>query len=579
MSDVLSRVRKTPLPLIVGIVMMALVVLAAFIAPVFVSGAANELSDEVSQSPSAAHWLGTDAFGRDILSRSLVAARMSLIMAAAATVIIMAAGALVGTVIWLLPRKAREACLRVIEIAVSYPELLLAIVLAAILGTGSVQLTIAIAVANIPSMARLVSNLTAKLIHQDFVSTARLLGVPKFRLVTRHLMPNIGEPLFIQTATTFAGALVAMSALSFVGLGIVPPEYDLGRELAASLPSIYTRPHEVMGPALLIVVISFSAILIGDGLAGLADPRTRERLEKAKRSRGGEPKLDRGPGDFVSVDDLRITKAGTGGRELVKGVSFSVAPGEILGIVGESGSGKSLSVMALADLLAQGLHCEANALRIGELDMLGKNDPATLAKTIGLVYQDPGTTFNPAFTMGAQLGEVLTTHLGLSKAEAKEKLVAALTTARITDPERLLRSYPHQLSGGMKQRAMIAATLAQDPALIIADEPTTALDVTVQAEILRELKRINAETGTSMLFISHDLGVIGALADRIIVMRQGEIVETLTQEQLRTGEVSHEYTALLLASVPTIRTEEKPREIERKRRSIENPVHTEEVEV
>jgi ABC-type dipeptide/oligopeptide/nickel transport system ATPase component len=169
-----------------------------------------------------------------------------------------------------------------------------------------------------------------------------------------------------------------------------------------------------------------------------------------------------------------------------------------------------------------------------------------------MIYQDPGTTFNPALRMGGQLTEVLRVHRGRSAKEAREIIAGLLADVHITDPDRLMRSHPYELSGGMRQRAMIAAALAAEPALLVADEPTTALDVTVAAGILRELARIRDETDTATLFISHDLGVVEELCDRILVMKDGEIVEELTRSALRAGEVSSPYTRMLLESVPRL---------------------------
>jgi peptide/nickel transport system permease protein len=171
---------------------------------------------------------------------------------------------------------------------------------------------------------------------------------------------------------------------------------------------------------------------------------------------------------------------------------------------------------------------------------------------VAMIYQDPGTTFNPALRMGAQLTEVLRVHRGKSAKEARAIITDLLAGVHIADPERLLRCHPYELSGGMRQRAMIAAALAAEPALLIADEPTTALDVTVAAGILRELARIRDETDTAMLFISHDIGVVEELCDRVLVMKDGVIVEQLPREALRAGEVSSPYTRMLLESVPRL---------------------------
>jgi peptide/nickel transport system permease protein len=551
-----SSLRWTP-GLVGGAVLFAAVVVVAVVAPLTMAGAASELTGDTNLPVSGAHPLGTDSFGRDLLARALVATQLSLVMTLFATVISVVLGVLIGTSIWIAPRRVREASLRVLETVVSYPELLVAVVIAAILGSGSWQLVLAIGIANIPSIARLTANLAASVYQRDFVVTARLLGVPNRLIITKHLLPNMAEPLLIQVASSFSIGLVSMSALSFVGLGVQTPEYDLGRLLADSLPAIYSRPIEVVGPTAMIIVMSLAAMLIGDGLAAAADPRSsRVRLlapRMVPRATAGEA-----TGSFVSVDELSVYRSD--GVELVHGISFTIERGEILGVVGESGSGKSLTAMALARLLPDGLRASASELRIGEMDMLADTvSPKDLATSVALVYQDPGTTFNPALVMKSQLTEVLRVHRRLSKEKARTAILAMLAKVHIVRPERLLESHPFELSGGMRQRAMIASALATDPVLIVADEPTTALDVTVQAEILREFRRINRSQSTSMLFISHDIGVVEALCDRILVMKDGEIVEVVARADLARGEVTHPYTRMLLETVPRLTDERKAR--------------------
>ena len=250
------------------------------------------------------------------------------------------------------------------------------------------------------------------------------------------------------------------------------------------------------------------------------------------------------------VRDLEVVRAD--GTPLVHGVSFEIGRGEIVGLVGESGSGKSLTALSLARLLPDGLSATASDLRAGEVDLLGRPSRRELADAVAMIYQDPGTTFNPALRMGAQLTEVLRVHRGLSTRAARAVIIDLLAKVHIPDPERLLAAHPYELSGGMRQRAMIAAALAAEPALLVADEPTTALDTTVAAGILRELGRIRDETGTSILFISHDLGVVEELCDRVLVMKDGAIVEELTASSCGPGTSRRPYTRMLLDSVPRL---------------------------
>lgn len=541
--------RWTP-GLLVGISLMSLLIVIAVVAPIVLSDAADTLTSHTSQGPSVDHWLGTDSFGRDVLARSLVATRLTLVMTGATTLIAVGAGIAIGTGIWLAPRWLRDTCLRIIEAAVAYPSLIFALIIAAILGQGAGSAVLAVAISSIPAFARLTANMAAAISHRDYVVMARLQGVSGIRVIGRHLLPNMAEPLLVLTATVFATTLMDLSSLSFVGLGVQSPEYDFGRLLNDGLFNIYSQPLEAIGPAIMITVTGLSAMLIGDGLAASSDPRGGRRFLTKKRASETPPFLKAQPdaAELVRVQNLVVRTSG--GEELVNGVSFVIHEGEILGVVGESGSGKSLTAMSIAGLLPEDLDVRADALSVGALDLRGRPDARALATTIGLVFQDPGTTFNPALRMGGQLTEVARVHLGESKKTADRNMVEALRNIRVTRPETRLRQHPYELSGGMLQRAKIASSLVTDPALIIADEPTTALDVTVQADVLRQFKAINRRQSTSMLFISHDLGVVQALCDRVLVMKSGEIVEELSGAALAAGEVTHPYTQRLLAATP-----------------------------
>jgi len=542
----MSERRRNP-GLLLGLSLLALIVVIAVVAPIVFSAPADELGPRFAP-PSSAHWLGTDAAGHDVLLRSLVATRLTLLMTVAATAIAVALGVLFGTGVWLMPPRARELCLRAIDAMVAFPGLLLALVVAAVLGAGGSSAVIAIGLAGIPYFARLTANLAAKVSKQEFISTARLLGVSQARIAFRHMLPNMAEPLLVLSASTFASTLTAISALSFVGLGVQSPSYDWGKLLNEALPSLLAdRPFQLVGPAVLIVVTGLAAVLIGDGLAAAANPRGGRKASTPTTRTGQQTAPP--DGYLAEVRNLQIQY---GDKTLVKAISFGIKQGEILGIVGESGSGKTLTAMALAQLLPDGVTSSAARMSVGDLDLLGPVPPGLMAETVGLVYQEPGSTFNPALRLGTQLAEVLRTHRRLGAKVAKRRIVDALMAVHLTNPEQRMKQHPHELSGGMRQRAMIAAALATEPRLIIADEPTTALDVTVQAEILRELKRLNSEFGTSIMFISHDIGVVRALCHRVVVMYQGDVVEEIEAANLSVESARHPYTKTLLDATPEL---------------------------
>jgi ABC-type dipeptide/oligopeptide/nickel transport system ATPase component len=469
-------------------------------------------------------------------------------MCLAATGLSVVIGVLIGGLVWVGPRRLRETVLRIIDSTVAFPSLILALVIAAILGPAATSAVIAIGVAGIPSFARITSNMVAPVVGRDFMNTSRLLGVPAWQQFTRHLLPNIGGPLLVLMASSFALSLLEISSLSFVGLGVQSPDYDWGRLLNEGLPAIYSQPLQVLAPSVMLIFAGVAAMLVGDGLAQRFDPWGSQPAASRSAKRVTTSEQD-APGALVEVRDLTITA--TNGAVLVKGVDLEIAPGEIVGLVGESGSGKSMTAMALAQLNPDSVTVDARIMRIGDLNVMSTRNRGRLAREIGLVYQDPGTTFNPALRMGSQLTEVARVHLGFSGRKAKHVLVEALRDMRLRNPEGVMQQHPFQLSGGMLQRAIIASSLVTEPRLIIADEPTTALDVTVQAEVLRQFKTINREKNAAILFISHDIGVVQALCDHVLVMKQGEIVERLTGEQLAHGKVSHPYTRSLLAATPT----------------------------
>lgn len=549
------RFRWTP-GLVAGLTLMGLLVIVGILAPLFLSSSAETLSRDVLLPPSLSHPLGTDDFGRDILARSLVATRLTLVMTVAATLISVVLGIAIGTATWLAPRPVRESVLRVIEALVAYPSMIFALLIAAILGPGIMSAVVSIGLAGVPSFSRLTANLAASISHREFVSTSRLLGVSGLRIATRHMLPNMAEPLLILSATSFAVTLVEISSLSFVGLGVQSPDYDFGRLLNEGIVAIYTRPLQALAPATMIVIAGLSAILIGDGLAAAANPRSTQRFRLSRKAASELQQDHRDDSDAVlKVKDLRVSSR-VSGAPLVKGISFSIARGETVGLVGESGSGKSLTAMSIAGLLGEDLLREASVLRLGDLNLVrGSADQAKLLATeLGLVYQDPGTTFNPALRMGTQLTEVARVHRGASKARSHEELIRSLEEVHITLPEKRMRQYSHELSGGMLQRSMIAGVLSNSPSLIIADEATTALDVTVQAQVLRQFRRISRQYGTAMLFISHDIGVVQALCDRVLVMNAGVILEEVTGKDLAAGRVTHPYTRALLAASPSLTT-------------------------
>ncbi|MEZ0163672.1 ABC transporter ATP-binding protein [Kineococcus sp. LSe6-4] len=259
---------------------------------------------------------------------------------------------------------------------------------------------------------------------------------------------------------------------------------------------------------------------------------------------------------LLEVEDLRVTFSRKGSPDFtaVDGVSFDVDAGEVVGLVGESGCGKSVTSLAVMGLLPRRSARVSGSVRFDGTDLL-RASPAQLArrrgKDLAMVFQDPMTSLNPVLTLGRQLTEVLRTHTDLDRAAAKKEAVELLGRVGIPDPRRRVGEYPHQLSGGMRQRVLIAIALACSPRLIIADEPTTALDVTIQAQVLDVLTGLVRESGTAMVLITHDLGVVAGTCDRVNVLYAGKVVERARREEL-FARPRHRYTTGLLAAVPRV---------------------------
>ncbi len=562
----MTTLRRNPM-LLAGAIGVTLFAAIAIVAPMIWADEANALGGVPYQPASADHLFGTDALGRDMLARTLVATRLTLLMTAGATALGAGLGIFLGSVIWVAGARVREIGQRVIDVLVSYPAILIAIFVAAILAPSASTSVWAIGLAIAPAFARLTTNLAASVATRDFVSSARLLGVPPLRLLRRHILPNIAEPLLVLASVAYTISLKAMAGLSFIGLGVQPPDYDWGRLLKDGLgSSIHLNPALALGPAVFIVLAGLAGSLIGDGLAASADPsqvlgRSTRRHSKLRaateiaRRRATAARHD-APEALVEVRDLTV--ALPTGTRLVDGVSFDIRPGEIVGIVGESGSGKSLTAMSIAQLLPPELAHDATTLRVGDLDLTGKADPKALATRIGIVYQDPSSSFNPTLKVGGQLTETLTVHGKMSRRKARMRAIEQLRQAHVTLPEHRVKQHPHELSGGMRQRAMIASALLTGPDLLIADEPTTALDVTVQAQVLRTLQEANERDRTAILLISHDIAVVSSLCHRVFVMYSGQIMEELTVEQLRAGHAHHPYTKALLAATPQVTDDREP---------------------
>lgn len=564
-SSTWVAVLRTPVGVFAALLLLLLLAVAVF-APILWDAQASAVnSAALSQGPSGAHPLGTDDLGRDILYRVLVATRLSIGLALASTLIGVAVGTVLGTAPSVLPRSVGRLVTSTVNIAVAFPGLLLALFFAVIFGVGTTGAVLAIAFAMAPSFARLTQTLASSVAGRDFVSAAKVAGVGRMRLLLRHILPNIAEPLVINATIGAGNALLAFAGLSFLGIGVQPPSYDWGRLLNEGLSRIYLNPAAALAPGLAVVIAGLAFNLVGEATAAAVGTRTRVstnskslplRTQSAKTNdfeRRGEPLLE--------VENLQISfPAKLGWVSPVRGVSFTIGHGEAIGVVGESGSGKSLTALGIARLIEPPGLVSADRLTFAGTPLLTTSEQDLrhlLGTSLSMVFQDPMTSFNPAKVVGRQLAEVSEQHQGLHRRDALARAVDRLRAVRISAAERRVKQYPHEFSGGMRQRAMIGMGLMGDPKLIIADEPTTALDVTVQRQVLQLLAQVREEKQVSLLMISHDLAVIANTCDRILVMYAGRIVEDMPVTAPLNPR--HPYTSALLRSVPDLQTDPEQR--------------------
>ncbi|MBF8184447.1 dipeptide/oligopeptide/nickel ABC transporter permease/ATP-binding protein [Nonomuraea sp. K274] len=560
-----ARVLLRPVGL-AGFGLLAVVLSVAVFGPVLWDERATVVdTGNLLAGPSADHWIGTDNLGRDLFFRVLVATRLSIALALTATAIGMVLGIVLGAAPMLVGRRTGRLITSAVNVLVAFPGLLLVLFFAVIFGVGSRGAALAIGLAGAPAFARLCHTLVAGISEQDYIAAARIAGVGRLRILLRHVLPNIAAPLIVNATMSAGGVLLSFAGLSFLGLGVQSPSYDWGKLMQDGLNGIYTNPLAALGPGFAVILAGLAFNLTGEAFAaafGIGEIPSRER-SRARSSAAGEVREPVAtapvPGTVLSADDLRVTIPG--GRHpirAVRGVTFAIRDGEALGVVGESGSGKSVTALAVARLIEQPARVEANHLVFAGEDLMTAGDPESLRKRLGtslaVVFQDPMTSFNPAHRVGPQLAEVSRFHQGLNRKAALARAVGRLRAVRIREPERRARQYPFEFSGGMRQRAMIGMGLMGTPRLIIADEPTTALDVTVQRQVLELLAEVRRDTGAALLLISHDVSVVTDVCDRVLVMYAGRIVEELPARDLRTL-ARHPYTRALVAAVPDMETD------------------------
>ncbi|MFI6903174.1 dipeptide/oligopeptide/nickel ABC transporter permease/ATP-binding protein [Nonomuraea sp. NPDC050394] len=551
-----------------AVVMIALVVLAALLAPLLAPHSPY-FQEAAGGGPSAAHWMGLDSANRDILSRLLYGARFSLLIGLGATGLALLAGALVGAIAATSRKAVDETLMRLLDVVMAFPGIALAAVLVAVFGGSVPVLVMAMAFLYMPSVARVVRANVLAQYGEDYVAAERVIGARTPYIVIRHVAVNTAAPVLVFCTVMVADAIVFEASLSFIGAGVRPPDPSWGSVIADGKNMVLLGGWwATVFPGLLILLTVLALNILSEGIsdawaapAARTAPPARDEdaferavpgsgqvtelpgLEEAARRLAERARpLPTGP-PILAVENLAIGfEHRHGGVDIVDGISFDVRPGEVLGLVGESGCGKSLTALTIMGLQPREARVRGH-IRFGQRELIALPRRARrrlLGHEMAMIYQDALSSLNPAMTIRAQLKQL--TRRGGRRRPADLLALVGL------DAGRTLSAYPHELSGGQRQRVLIAMALSREPKLIVADEPTTALDVTVQAQVIELLLRLREELGFALVLVSHDLALVADVTDRVVVMYGGQIVETGVTASL-VGAPAHHYARGLLGSV------------------------------
>ena len=561
MINFLKIVAKNRLAAFGGILLLIILTLS-ILAPILPLKEPNitNTADRFMVPFEGGHILGTDHLGRDLLSRLLWGTQLSLAVGFAAAFIAATFGSILGAIAGFYGQKTDNIIMRFIDMLMAFPYILLALAIVAALGPGLFNALIAVALVNIPFFARNIRGVTVTLANKEFIEAARLSGMSNLRILIVEIFPNLLPMIVIAMSTTVGWMILETAGLSFLGLGSQPPQADLGSMLGEARSALITNPHTSFVPGIMIFCIVIGINLFGDGVRDALDPR----LKKGSLIRPLPQTIYEG-GDTQPTPSTKLLSVQNLSTQFhvnqdvyhsSNDVSFEIQEGECLGLIGESGSGKSVTALSVTSLVAS----PPGVIKKGSVNYKNENLLALpyeklrsiRGNKISYIFQDPLTTLHPLHTIGDQLLEALQAHDSkLSASESISKSKDLLKSVQIPNPDNVWDVYPHQLSGGMRQRVCIAMALINNPELIIADEPTTALDVTVQAQILNILNSLRKERKLSILFISHDFGVISQLCDRVIVMYAGSIVEEGPVKNIMQ-QAAHPYTSELIKCVPQL---------------------------
>ncbi len=559
---VVRRLLKDPMAIIPAVLLLLIItvsVLAPWIAPFAPDFVRIDLANE---PPFQSEFLlGGDAAGRDILSRLLYAGSLTLIGVVITVVVSVTLGVTAGLIGGYRGGTFDLVVSWVSDGILVLPSKIILVALFAIVGPNTMVTMAVLGVMVAPSFYRLVRNLVMGVKHELYVDAARVAGLSDRSIIARHVLSVVRAPIIIQAAFIAGIAVVMQAGLEFIGLGD-PSTPTWGGMLQDAFLAMYKSPLQFIWPGILIGLFVASCVLLGNAIrdtleeSAKAKPIKRKSQPPTRAIAITAPSVadaDDRRAALLSIRDLAVSYALADGSErtVVQCIDIDVEKGEVVGLVGESGSGKTQTAFAVLGLLPGSGRVSAGSIVFDgiELTALDKRAYTGLrGRRIAYIPQEPMSNLDPTFKIGFQLVEPLRHNLGLSKRAATQRAMDLLAEVGIVDPSRVFDSYPHEISGGMAQRVLIAGAISCDPDLLIADEPTTALDVTVQAEILDILRRLQADRGMGLLLVTHNFGVVADLCDRVAVMQLGRLVEEgATQELFDTPQ--HPYTRALLGSI------------------------------
>jgi peptide/nickel transport system permease protein len=545
-----------------GLIVFLAIVLMAILAPLLAPHEPlkqnlgdNFLPPAWEDGGSWTYPFGTDPLGRDILSRMIYGARSSLIISIGAVVVGMAIGFVTGLIAGFYGSWTDTTLMRLGDVQLAFPFVLFAIAILAVSPDRTVwHLMAVLGISSWVIYARVVRSRVLSERNKDYARAAQAIGASRFRVLRRYVLPNVWQSLVPIALLNLAYFVVVESLLSFIALGLSPPTPSWGSILADGRQYMMIDPWMALLPGFAIIITVLAIGLAADGFADVLDPKlTRgsfERVPLAATAPAIAPTAT--TQSLLQVRDLTVdypTRAGT--VHAVRDVSLEIAPAEVVGIVGESGSGKSTLGLAIIQLIDAPGRVKSGSIGFENEDLTrvsNKRMNQIRGRGIGMIFQDPGNSLNPVLTVGYQLSEVIRINKA-ARGDGIDLLARrSLANMNIADPERVMRAYPFQLSGGMQQRVMIALAMIGRPRLLILDEPTSALDVTTQAQLLAELESLRTTYDTSMLFISHDIALLAQIAGRILVMYAGQIVEAGPRDAIVQRPL-HPYTRALIAAV------------------------------